>query len=115
MRGAAQSGFSLLTLRIRFPRIGRNRRTTGLRFRLFQFQNALERKAVPTNPGVGLDDDERVAPAAPDAGEDGPEQPIALVEALDPRNAVQDCELMAPREVLEHQVATRAEDRENRG
>jgi hypothetical protein len=60
---------------------------------------------LPADDGVGLDDGEGLRPAVPQVGEEDPEQAVGRAQAWTPRGALQDCQLMAQREVLEHQGA----------
>jgi hypothetical protein len=68
---------------------------------------------MPADDRVWSDDHERVFPTVPPAAEHGPEQAIGVRKTLVLRRSVEHDELMSQRQVLQHQVATRAEEREN--
>src|SRR5262249_8926002 len=93
------------------PRIGRDRWTARSALAASPGPEGLERGPVPADHGVGLDDDERVAPTTPAAEEHGPEEAIAVAKPRRLRGSPQHRELMAQREVLEHEVLASAEQR----
>jgi len=62
-----------------------------------------EAGAVPANDGLGLDDGDGLPPAAPQAGQPDPQQPIGGSQAWTRSGALEDGQLVPQGEVLEHQ------------
>ena len=65
----------------------------------------LEAGPLPANDGGGLDDGDGIRPAAPQAGQQDPEQPVGPPQAWTRRRALEDGQLVPQREVLEDQGA----------
>ena len=59
--------------------------------------------ALPADDGLGLDDGDDLCPAVPEAGEQDPEDSVGRSQAGTRRGPLEDGQLMAQREVLEHQ------------
>ena len=74
---------------------------------------------MPPDDGLGLDDGDGLRPAAPQAGEQDPEQPVGGAQAWARRGPLEDGQLMTQREVLERQGAagpkSEEEAREDQG
>ena len=71
---------------------------------------------MPPEDRVGLDDDERVSPAGPQAAEPRPEQPIDGPQPQAPaRLSLQDRQLMTQRGVLDSERRLVPEARAQRG
>ena len=79
--------------------------------RLFQVQNEPEAGPLPPDDGLGLDDGDGLRPAAPQAGEQDPEQAVGGSQAWTRRGALEDGQLVPQGEVLEHQGALGPEER----
>ena len=60
---------------------------------------------MPADDGLGFDQQDGLRPAVPQAGEQDPEQPVGGSQAWTRGGPVEDGQLMAQREVLEHQGA----------
>ena len=65
----------------------------------------LEAGPLPPDHGCGLNDGHRIRPAAPQAGQQDPEQPVGGSQPWTRRGALEDGQLVPQREVLEHQGA----------
>ena len=65
----------------------------------------LEASPMPPDHRLGLDDGDGLRPAAPQTGKQDPEQPVRGSQAWTRRGTLEDGQLMAQREVLEHQGA----------
>ena len=70
--------------------------------RLFQVQNSLK-CPLPPDDGLWLDDGDDLRPAVPQTGEQDPEHAVGGAQAWTRRGPLEDGQLMAQREVLEHQ------------
>ena len=64
-----------------------------------------EAGALPPDHRGGLDDGDGIRPAAPQAGQQDPEQPVGGPQPWTRRGALEDDQLVPQREVLEHQGA----------
>ena len=62
---------------------------------------------MPSDDGLGLDEQDGIRPAAPQAGEQDPEQTVGGSQPWPRRGALEDGQLVAQREVFEHQDALR--------
>ena len=71
-----------------------------------------EAGALPADDGLGLDDGDDLRPAVPEAGEQDPEHSVGRSQAWAWCGALEHAELMAQREVLEHQGAAGCEHAE---
>ena len=58
---------------------------------------------MPSDHGFGLDDDERLPPALPDAAEENPDQSVTVLQRRTLSTAAKDLELVAQGDVLEDQ------------
>ena len=78
-----------------------------------------EPSPMPPDHRLGLDDGDGLRPAAPQAGEQDPEQPVGGAQAWARRGPLEDGQLMTQREVLERQGAagpkSEEEAREDQG
>jgi len=67
---------------------------------------------LPADDGLGLDDRDGIRPAAPQLGQQDPEQPVGASQAWTRRRALENGQLLPQREVLEHQGAAGSEHAE---
>jgi hypothetical protein len=76
-----------------------------------------ELEGGPLSPDhrLGLDDGDRLRPVVPHAGEQGPEEPVGSPETWARCGALEDGQLIAQREVLEHQGAVASDPAEEAG
>ena len=65
----------------------------------------LEARPLPADDGGGLDDGDGIGPAAPQAGQQDPEQPVGGSQAWTRRGALEDGQLVPQCEIFEHQGA----------
>jgi hypothetical protein len=70
---------------------------------------------MPTDHGVGLDDDEGIGPARPDLGQTNPESAVGGAEARVRCRAAEYAELLAEGEILEGELGTGSESRAESG
>ena len=70
-----------------------------------------EASALPSQDGVGRDDDQSLPPAGPDSGQADPEQTIDCAELRPGHRSLVDGELLAQGEVLEGELAVAAEEK----
>ena len=75
----------------------------------------LEAGPLPPDHGGGLDDGDGIRPAAPQAGQQDPEQPVGGSQPWTRRGALEDGQLVPQREVLEHQGALGPDPTEEAG
>ena len=75
----------------------------------------LEAGPLPPDHGRGLDDGDGIRPAAPQAGQQDPEQAVGGPQAWTRRGALEDGQLVPQREVLEHQGALGPDPAEEAG
>ena len=67
---------------------------------------------MPPDDGLGLDDGDGLRPAAPQAGQQDPEQPVGAPPPWTRRGALEDSQLVPQREVFERQGAAGPEGEE---
>ena len=70
---------------------------------------------LPPDDGLGLDDGDDLRPAVPQTGEQDPEHAVGGAQAWTRRGPLEDGQLMAQREVLEHQGALGPDPAEEAG
>src|SRR5262249_311289 len=75
----------------------------------------LEACPMPPDDRLGVDDGDGLRPAPPELGEENPERPVGGTQAWTPRGALEDGQLVAQREVLEHQGAAGPDPTEEAG
>jgi hypothetical protein len=83
--------------------------------RLFQVQYRVKPARCQRRDRLGLDDGDDLRPAAPQAGEQDPEQAVGGAQAWARRGALEDGQLMPQRDVLEHQGAVGPDPTEEAG
>jgi len=101
MRGAPQSTFSRLMVRINTcGPLGTDGRP-GLPWRTFQAQNRRKAIPVPADDGRSLDNADAGLPIVPDRTQPSPQESIRRGQLRSLDRALQNAELMAEREDLE--------------
>ena len=109
MRGAPHKGFAAAILLTRAEiSAGTGGPPTG---RSVEVGPVLpEATALPSQDGVGRDDDQCLSPTGPDSGQADPEQTIHRVEPWPGRRSLIDGELLAQGQVLEGEPAVAADE-----
>ena len=75
----------------------------------------LEACPMPPDDRLGVDDGDDLRPAVPEVGEENPKDPVGGAQAWTPHGALEDGQLVAQCEVLEHQGAAGPDPAEEAG